>query len=74
MPVQIIFSGKAHPKDTPGKELLRELVHLSQREEFRKRIVFLEDYDMVIAGTWCRASTSGSIRREGCTRPRARAA
>ena len=49
MPVQIIFSGKAHPKDTPGKELIRELVHLSQREEFRKRIVFLEDYDMASA-------------------------
>ena len=48
-PVQIIFSGKAHPKDTPGKELIRELVHLSQREEFRKRIVFLEDYDIAIA-------------------------
>jgi len=49
MPVQIIFSGKAHPKDTPGKELIRELVHLSQREEFRKRIVFIEDYDIAIA-------------------------
>ncbi len=49
MPVQIIFSGKAHPKDSPGKELLRELVHMAQQEEFRKRIVFLEDYDMVIA-------------------------
>ncbi len=48
-PVQIIFSGKAHPKDAPGKELIRELVHLSQREEFRKRIVFLEDYDMASA-------------------------
>jgi starch phosphorylase len=48
-PVQIIFSGKAHPKDTPGKELIRELVHLSQQEDFRKRIVFIEDYDMAVA-------------------------
>ncbi|HDL20652.1 MAG TPA: alpha-glucan family phosphorylase, partial [Nitrospirae bacterium] len=49
MPVQIIFSGKAHPRDIPGKELIRELIHLAEREEFRKRIVFLEDYDMNIA-------------------------
>jgi len=48
-PVQIIFSGKAHPRDIPGKELIRELVQLASREEFRKRIVFLEDYDMNIA-------------------------
>jgi starch phosphorylase len=49
MPVQIIFSGKAHPKDVPGKELIRDLIHLAEREEFRKRIVFIEDYDMNIA-------------------------
>jgi len=48
-PVQIIFSGKAHPKDTPGKELIRDLVRFSERPEFRKRLVFIEDYDMIVA-------------------------
>ena len=48
-PVQIIFAGKAHPKDHPGKELIRQVVHLAQRDEFRKRIVFLEDYNIEVA-------------------------
>ncbi len=48
-PVQIIFSGKAHPRDYPGKELIRQIVHMAQREEFRKRIVFLENYNIEVA-------------------------
>ncbi len=48
-PVQIIFAGKAHPRDNPGKELIRQIIHHARREEFRNRIVFLEDYDMVVA-------------------------
>ena len=48
-PVQIIFAGKAHPRDNPGKELIRQIVHHARRSEFRNRIVFLEDYDMVVA-------------------------
>jgi starch phosphorylase len=48
-PVQIIFAGKAHPNDNPGKELIRQLVHTARREELRPRLVFLEDYDMNIA-------------------------
>lgn len=48
-PVQLIFSGKAHQRDEPGKELIRKLVHLAQEPEFRHRIVFLEDYDMNVA-------------------------
>ena len=48
-PVQIIFAGKAHPKDAPGKELIRKIIHLARMEDFRQNIVFLEDYDMVIA-------------------------
>ncbi|MFO7652803.1 MAG: alpha-glucan family phosphorylase [Candidatus Krumholzibacteriia bacterium] len=47
-PVQIIFAGKAHPKDHPGKELIRQIVHLAQREEFRKRLVFLENYNVEV--------------------------
>ena len=48
-PVQIIIAGKAHPKDTPGKEIIRHIIHLIKREEFRHRVVFLEDYDMNVA-------------------------
>jgi starch phosphorylase len=48
-PVQIIFSGKAHPADHHGKELIREIVQHSNQERFRHRIVFLEDYDMGVA-------------------------
>ncbi len=48
-PVQIIFAGKAHPRDNPGKELIRQIIHCARREEFRNRIVFLEDYDMAVA-------------------------
>ena len=47
-PVQIIFAGKAHPRDNPGKELIRQIIHHARRAEFRNRIVFIEDYDMVV--------------------------
>ncbi|MHB1425480.1 MAG: alpha-glucan family phosphorylase [Gemmataceae bacterium] len=48
-PVQFIFSGKAHPKDTGGKELIAEILQFARRTEFRRRILFLEDYDMNVA-------------------------
>jgi len=48
-PVQIIFAGKAHPHDHGGKELIRQIVHLAQQDRFRKRIVFLEDYNIEVA-------------------------
>lgn len=47
-PVQIIFAGKAHPDDTPAKELVRSLVHACRRADLRPHIVFLEDYDMAL--------------------------
>ncbi|RPI03642.1 MAG: alpha-glucan family phosphorylase, partial [Ignavibacteriae bacterium] len=48
-PVQFIFAGKAHPKDNPGKELIRQIIHFERRPEARRRMVFIEDYDMVVA-------------------------
>ena len=48
-PVQIIMAGKAHPEDTPAKELIRQIIHFSRREDVMKRFVFLEDYDMNVA-------------------------
>jgi starch phosphorylase len=47
-PVQILIAGKAHPADKPGKELIRELVKLSESDPDFRRVVFLEDYDMEI--------------------------
>ena len=48
-PVQVIFAGKAHPRDNEGKELIRKIIHWSRDEAIRRRIVFLEDYDMNVA-------------------------
>jgi starch phosphorylase len=48
-PVQIIFAGKAHPADHHGKELISQIVQLSNQERFRFRVVFLEDYDLGVA-------------------------
>jgi glycogen phosphorylase len=50
-PIQFLFAGKAHPKDHLGKELIRDIIHIVNREEFRRRIVFLEDYDIEMART-----------------------
>jgi len=48
-PVQIIFAGKAHPQDQPGKELIQKIYELSRQERFRRKIVFLENYDTTTA-------------------------
>ena len=48
-PVQIIFSGKAHPRDNPGKDLIRQIIHTARQEPFRRSLVFLEDYDTNVA-------------------------
>ncbi|MBI3195858.1 MAG: alpha-glucan family phosphorylase, partial [Ignavibacteriae bacterium] len=48
-PVQIIFAGKAHPMDNAGKDLIRQIVHFERNPEVRRRMVFMEDYDMVVA-------------------------
>jgi len=48
-PVQVIYAGKAHPRDGAGKDLIRQIVGLARQEEFRRRLVFLEDYDLSVA-------------------------
>jgi starch phosphorylase len=48
-PIQLIFSGKAHPHDVPGKNLIRDIVKIASQPELRSKIVFLENYDMTIA-------------------------
>ncbi|MBI4876282.1 MAG: alpha-glucan family phosphorylase [Acidobacteria bacterium] len=48
MPVQIVIAGKAHPKDHPGKSLIREIVQLSRDPEISRHLVFLEDYGIEV--------------------------
>ena len=48
-PVQLVLAGKAHPTDEEGKQFIREWIDIAQRPEFRRQIVFLEDYDIALA-------------------------
>ncbi|MFP4373841.1 MAG: alpha-glucan family phosphorylase [Spirochaetaceae bacterium] len=48
-PIQLIFSGKAHPHDVPGKNLIRDIVKFASQPELRSKIVFLENYDLTTA-------------------------
>ncbi|MCF6270563.1 MAG: alpha-glucan family phosphorylase [Melioribacteraceae bacterium] len=48
-PVQIIIAGKAHPHDDAGKKLIQDIFEFAKKGHLRKRIVFLENYDMNIA-------------------------
>jgi starch phosphorylase len=49
MPVQILFAGKAHPADEPGKQLIQQVYRTVKKAETGGRIVFLEDYDINLA-------------------------
>ena len=46
MPVQIIFAGKAHPKDTEGQELIKYIHELSLKPQFKGKIFILENYNI----------------------------
>ena len=48
-PVQIIFAGKAHPKDTLGADLIRQVIAITRDKRFAGRLVFIENYDLAIA-------------------------
>ncbi|MGH7548405.1 MAG: alpha-glucan family phosphorylase, partial [Gemmatimonadales bacterium] len=45
-PVQIVFAGKAHPGDEPGKQVLQRVYAHTREARFEGRIAFIEDYDM----------------------------
>jgi starch phosphorylase len=45
-PMQIVFAGKAHPADEPGKRLIRKIANLRFDHRFAQRITFIEDYDI----------------------------
>lgn len=48
-PVQIIFAGKAHPRDEPGKALIQRIFGMSRDPRFLSRVAFIEDYDISVA-------------------------
>ena len=50
-PVQILFAGKAHPHDEPGKDLIRSIAAYAEDPRFKGKIVLLPDYDMRLART-----------------------
>ena len=48
-PVQFIFSGKAHPADGAGQGLIKRIIEISKMPQFLGKIIFLEDYNMIVA-------------------------
>jgi glycogen phosphorylase len=48
-PIVVVFAGKAHPRDDPGKQLVQRIVQASRDGRFRGRLVFLQNYDVEIA-------------------------
>jgi glycogen phosphorylase len=48
-PVQFIFAGKAHPADKAGQDLIKYIVDISKRPEFRGKILFVQNYDINLA-------------------------
>jgi starch phosphorylase len=48
-PVQIVFAGKAHPRDEPGKQVLRQVAQFTRDARLAGKIVFVEDYDINVA-------------------------
>jgi len=48
-PVQFIFSGKAHPADGAGQGLIKRITEISKMPQFSGKIIFLEDYNMIVA-------------------------
>src|SRR5665213_1155907 len=48
-PVQFLFAGKSHPADSEGKELIKQIIHFARDAGIRRRVVFIENYDMNVA-------------------------
>ncbi len=48
-PIQFIFSGKAHPADKAGQDIIKSIIEISKMPEFIGKIIFIEDYNMYVA-------------------------
>lgn len=49
MPVQIVFAGKAHPRDDDGKRFIQRIIQFTRDPRFAGRVVFIENYDINVA-------------------------
>lgn len=49
-PVQLVLAGKAHPRDTVGQAMIRQWIEFAYHPEARPHVVFLTDYDVLMAG------------------------
>jgi starch phosphorylase len=54
-PVQLVFAGKAHPRDEGGQAFAQQIFRHARDARFRGRVVLLEDYDLELG----RVLTSG---------------
>ncbi|MCU0411909.1 MAG: alpha-glucan family phosphorylase [Bacteroidetes bacterium] len=48
-PVQLIFAGKAHPRDNEGKRFIQRIIEMTRHADLIGRVVFVENYDMNVA-------------------------
>ncbi len=48
-PVQLIFAGKAHPRDDAGKHFIQEIINMTKRLDLFGRVMFIENYDINVA-------------------------
>jgi starch phosphorylase len=48
-PVQLVLAGKAHPRDAIGQDMIQQWVHFARSPQARSRVVFLSDYDVLMA-------------------------
>lgn len=47
--VQFVIAGKAHPKDDPGKKVIREIIHFIREHKVGRHIVFIPNYDINVS-------------------------
>ena len=47
--VQFVIAGKAHPKDIPGKEMIRNIIHTIREEGLSEHVVFIPNYDIYVS-------------------------
>ncbi|HTP12442.1 MAG TPA: alpha-glucan family phosphorylase, partial [Bacteroidota bacterium] len=48
-PIQILFAGKAHPRDNEGKKFIQRIVEISQHSDLVGKVIFVENYDLNVA-------------------------
>lgn len=49
MPVQIVFTGKAHPADRPAHEIIKHINDIANQEGFKGKVLLIENYNMTLA-------------------------